>query len=152
MGRIETLHAQLDFDQYAPKLRAISGYWTKLIALQLKAKRDAKFLSDYRQLLERGIAQAKTDEGLSDNEFTQALSAYNAFYQANRTEFGVADMEGSRFPSTLEGWTERHLPKTWEAYMASLGKVIESGSAKAFDQLRAATVRMLENYVNREDK
>ena len=152
MDRVERLHHELDFAKYSQQLRGIGGFWNQLMALQVRAKRDAKALTQYKQLLERGIAQVSASEGLSDEDFARELDSYWKYYDAKRREFGVAALEAERFPRYLESWTEKQLPKTWTIYMAALTSLCETGSQKAFDDLRHATVRMIKNFVSREDK
>src|SRR3954470_1537454 len=91
----------------AEVLKGVRLIWQKLLKLRQQALKDEKCVSQYRDLLSKGIAQARAQLPPDDDEALAAQSrAFWQWYDSLCREQGIAEREVSRGRPHME-WMEK---------------------------------------------
>lgn len=144
---IDTLHRELNFDQYVPELQKVKGVWNQILNLQQRVRRDGRALKQYRAFVERCVKQlTEADPELPADAIDQAVTDLLAWQAQRIKELGIDQREGLRVPATYQAWCEKNLPREWENVQTAFAAAIDRTSQRTLTKLRTAWDEMLTAY------
>ncbi len=128
-------------------LRGVRLVWQKLQKLRQAALSDDKKVSAYRELLERGLAQARAQMApVEEVSVEQKCREFWDWYEVQCRELGISELEQRRGRPHAE-WSEKWLPEVYAAFSAAIGRVVDMPSQLHFDDARVKATALLKAYV-----
>jgi hypothetical protein len=149
MSLIDDIHKELDFYTYEADLRKVAGIWKSIASLQSELKKNPAKEKQYRAYITRCIKQLRdNDPELKGEAAITATADFNLWLDTRRHELGLPARELLRFPSGVEPWAERHLPKQFEAVVTARQQVCDRTSPRTLALLRQAYEDLFKAYLD----
>jgi hypothetical protein len=146
MDSVDSVHEELNFQHYAPFLKAITGVWSSIQKGQQAARRDPTKLKPYRIMLERAISKAKLAD-VVDGDDAEALGRQLQEYaESLYSQHQLAQRAVGRSPSDIQAWMRKWHPKVSSDYESRLDAFFDGPSTESLQQAKAAVYTFVEVF------
>jgi thiaminase len=136
---------------FAPKdaevLKGVRLIWQKLQKLRQQALKDERYVKQYKDLLAKGIAQARAQQPAeAEDDIVQEARLFWDWYVGECQRLGIAAMEENR-GSSHQAWCEKWLSGKYAAFAGAIDRTVEQPTQQHYDEAKAKASAMLKAYV-----